>query len=421
LTAATSRKRISAYGTTGTTEKTTLFLTTIAFQATETDEDLAAAVARIRKWGETREWRGYDPYDALNSPAAPALTLGTALGRRVVTQAVKRSPVNLRPVLGIRPAWNAKALGIVASAYARLAAAGDASARPASLRILETLEAQGPGWGYHFDVQTRFFRYAAGTPNTIATTFVAQAFLDAHELIGDERSGETALRAARFLVEKMLVHGGRGAHFRYLEREDELVHNANLLACAVLARTARCLDAPDLVDCAAEALSTSLGAQRPDGAWPYSAGDAHGWVDNFHTGYVLESLSECALLVPGAGEQLDRGFDYWERTLFLEDGTPKYFDNRTLPLDAHNYAQAIETWLAVADRRRGALEHARRTAEMLIRDFLADDGHVRFQHGRWWSIGTPFVRWTTAPSFRALARLILARSADAAVVAARTR
>ena len=35
------------------------------------------ALDAIRRWGEARDWRGYDPYDALNSPFAPVLTLGT--------------------------------------------------------------------------------------------------------------------------------------------------------------------------------------------------------------------------------------------------------------------------------------------------------------------------------------------------------
>ena len=63
--------------------------------------DAHDAIKRIRAWGEARDWRGYDPYDGLASPAAGVLSLGTALGRRVLTQAVKLSPLNLRPLLGI--------------------------------------------------------------------------------------------------------------------------------------------------------------------------------------------------------------------------------------------------------------------------------------------------------------------------------
>ena len=86
-------------------------------------DPIGEATASIRAWGEARDWRGFDPYDALNSPAAGLLALGPPLGRRLFTQAVKLSPLNLRPALGIRPAWNAKALGLVASGYARLWAA----------------------------------------------------------------------------------------------------------------------------------------------------------------------------------------------------------------------------------------------------------------------------------------------------------
>ncbi len=71
------------------------------------------ATGSIRAWGEARDWKGYDPYDALNSPLAPYLTLGTRAGRRALTQVVKLSPVNLRPALLIKPAWNAKAIAIV--------------------------------------------------------------------------------------------------------------------------------------------------------------------------------------------------------------------------------------------------------------------------------------------------------------------
>ena len=135
--------------------------------------------------------RGSDPYDALSSPWAGAVTLRTALGRRILTQAVKRSSVNLRPALRIPKSRNHKAIGLVASAYSYLGAAGDDAARSGAGRWLDWLEREhvggsdGLAWAYHFDVQTRFFSYPANSPNTIATTFVALAFLDAVEQLDD--------------------------------------------------------------------------------------------------------------------------------------------------------------------------------------------------------------------------------------------
>jgi hypothetical protein len=372
-------------------------------------------VDRIRAWGEAREWRGYDPYDALNSPATGVLSLNTVLGRRLLTQAVKLSPLNLRPFLGIRPAWNAKAVALVASAYVRLARAGDDSARLHAERWLGWLadrSADG-GWGYHFPVQTRVFAYERGTPNTIATCFAAEAFLDAWELLGEQEAGGRALEACEFLVARMLDDGGR-RYFRYLVGEDELVHNANLLACAVLARTARLAGDSSLFEPARPAVQTSLAVQRADGSWPYAEGRGHDWVDNFHTAYVLDALAECTGAMPEAAPQLDRGVRFWEQKLFLGDGTPKYLPDRLHPVDAHCYATAVDTWLGLSGVRPDAHEWAERMGRLLIERMLDPRGFVHFQRRRLWTSRVPFVRWTTAPSFRALAGLLAARAAQPA-------
>jgi hypothetical protein len=373
------------------------------------------ALTRIRGWGEARDWRGYDPYDALNSPLAPYLTLGTRLGRRVLTQAVKLSPLNPRPVLRIAPAWNAKAIALVASAYAGLGAArDDETALGQARRWLRWLVDNGSadtglGWGYNFDVQTRFFSYPRGTPNVIATSFAAHALLDGQELLGEELWGVAAERSCEFLLGRLLEDDGERVYFRYLPAEKELVHNANVLGCSVLARTAALLGRADLAEAVRRALPATLDAQRRNGSWPYAEGEGHGWVDNFHTGYVLEGLAVCDTVLP-VRSQLDRGVEYWERELFLPDGTPKYFAERIWPIDAHNYAQAIETWLAVVPWRTGALDAAERCAAQLVERMLTPDGHVAFQQRRWWTSTVPYVRWTTAPAFRALARLELVRS-----------
>jgi hypothetical protein len=370
------------------------------------------AVDRIRRWGEARDWRGYDPYDALNSPFAPVLTLGTQTGRRVLTQVVKRSPVNLRPLLRIPPAWNTKAIALVASGYARLGAArGDDTARTAARRWLDWLVERstadvGLGWGYHFDVQTRFFSYKAETPNAIATSFAAHALLDGTELAGGERYAETAREVVRFLMERMVDDEGEEPYFRYVPAERALVHNANLLACSVAARTAA-LAGTAVDGRVLAAMHTSLEAQRDDGSWPYAEGSSGEWVDNFHTGYVLEALRSCEQLDGRVRAALERGFDVWERELFSDDGTPKYTPSSLYPMDAHNYAQAVETWLSAAGWRPDALERADRSARLLVERMLNPRGHVDFQQGRLLRNRVPFVRWTTAPAFRALAGLEL--------------
>jgi hypothetical protein len=220
-------------------------------------------------------------------------------------------------------------------------------------------------------------------------------------LLGDERWRDAAIEAARFLSSEMYADG----FFRYLPGEGELVHNANTLVCAVLARAAAITDEGAFAEQARRALEATLKAQRPDGSFPYAEGDGHDWVDNFHTGYVLESLAVCAPVAPEAESALRSGAAYWSEALFLPDGTPKYSPERLYPIDAHCYATAIDTWIALTPYIPSARERAERQARLLVERMLAPDGHVRFQRHRLWSSNVPYVRWTTAPSFRALCRL----------------
>jgi hypothetical protein len=193
-------------------------------------------------------------------------------------------------------------------------------------------------------------------------------------------------------------------YFRYLPGEDELVHNANLLACAVLARVGH--QQP-----VRKSLEISLRAQRDDGSWPYAERPRGGWVDNFHTAYVLESLAVCQPVFPQVKSALDRGLGFWQRELFLPDGTPKYDVGHVYPLDAHCYASAIDAWVAAE-----SLEPALRAASLLVERMIDPSGYVWFQERRYWTSRVPFVRWTTAPSFCALAGVLhLGREARSSI------
>ncbi len=159
--------------------------------AAATRSEAVSFAQLLEHWGREREWRGTDPYDGLNSPLRALEPLKQRpLGRRLLTQAVKRSPVDLRPLLRIPPGASPAALAWVISAYAR---GGFLDPDAAAARLRETLRAldslrcpdfREPCWGYHFDVQSRVFFYSKQTPNTIATAFAGLALLDAHTALG---------------------------------------------------------------------------------------------------------------------------------------------------------------------------------------------------------------------------------------------
>ena len=69
------------------------------------------------------------------------------------------------------------------------------------------------------------------------------------------------------------------------------------------------------------------------------------WVDNFHTAYVLDCFKHYA---QSTGDERfdpenDEGIRVLEDNFFLPDGTPRYYNYKTLPLDIQCSSQAIDT------------------------------------------------------------------------------
>jgi hypothetical protein len=374
---------------------------------------LVDALAALEAWGSARDWRGSDPYDGLNATRLASPLVRSRRGRQILTQAVKRSPLDLRPLLGIRPAHSAAALAQVVSAYARYrflpteeapSKLADAVSELEGLRSTQFAE---PCWGYHFDVQTRVFFYPKGAPNTIATSFAGLALLDAFETTGERRLLELAEGAGDFFMRHVPpVEAEAGAYFGYLAGDRTPIHNANLLVCALLARLARHLDREDFREGARGGVIYSVGHQRPDGSWPYGEREDLRWVDGFHTGYVLESLFVCAESgVAVNADSIRRGLEHYRERFFGEDGTPSYYESSTYPIDIQCAAQGIQTFA-----RRSALEPELEDTAWSIFDYTLRklrrrDGAFIFQRRRLWQNRTPHVRWAAAPMLLAMTHL----------------
>ncbi|MCX4579351.1 hypothetical protein OHB41_40475 [Streptomyces sp. NBC_01571] len=301
--------------------------------------DVLVLADRIFRWADVRGWAGPDPYDGLTGPLG-RLAVHRVL-RQVVLQAVKRSRIDLRPVLGIRPLRTATAAGTAASACARLSTSPvwrERALRLGRSAADEQLSGRYSGlWRYEFDVQTRWAYYPASVPNLVATTFCADGCLDTGTL-GDE--------AVRSLARGLLEHLHNGEFFTYTPASDVLVHNANLMGAALAARLARTGALPgelvdSLVEAARGAVEVSLDGQRPDGSWPYGRPPRLGWVDGFHTGYVLLRLEQAGTLLDvDVRRPLERGAEHYLRHLF--DGPlPRYFADGRSRRDPNNDATAV--------------------------------------------------------------------------------
>src|SRR5262245_19233302 len=80
------------------------------------------SIQKLLDYCRANAWNGYDPYDGLNSPLSGLLP-SNRLFRTALIEAVKRSPVNLRPLLGIRKGLNPKGVALAARALTLLSRA----------------------------------------------------------------------------------------------------------------------------------------------------------------------------------------------------------------------------------------------------------------------------------------------------------
>jgi hypothetical protein len=356
---------------------------------------------------ETREWCGVDPYDGLSSPVA-CLLRGT-VARQILQQAVRRSPIDLRPLLGSAPRRMAAATGLAASAVARLADDPywkdglDRLARWTETAQLRTGKFKGL-WSYEFDVQTRWGFYAGGSPNVVATSFAAHGCLDAG-----------ALRSIQLeqLGRSLLHQLWRNRFFAYTPTSSTLIHNANLLGAALAARLSSIepLDAQlrrDLLNAAVSATRTTIVHQRADGSWPYGEGERLGWVDGFHTAYNLLSLDRIVALTACDAEQaLERGARFYFEHLFA-DGVPFYYRDRPAgPSDVNNVATGLRAAVWGAQRGYASTDLPTKVLRHLHAEFWDPVGYFRASTKR----GKPahrlrYPRWGAAPALDALSCLI---------------
>ncbi len=379
-----------------------------------TPETVRTAAERLSHALQAEGFAGWDPYDALAAPAVRACAR-TRLLRGAAIQGLKRSPLNVRRLLGVPKLEHTKALALLVSAYARIAGLEwGAPYRGLALALADRLAAQalpaapGVGFGYDFDVQTRWGYYRRGQPNAVVTAFAAHALLDAAAL-GAESHRELALRTLDFACSELLVEEGEEQYFGYFAGSRTPIHNANLLLAGVFARLPEA--GPSRWTAAADAVGYSLARQRPDGSWPYGEGPRLGWVDGFHTAYMLESLARWQQRTksPEVDGALARGLDFYFSRLIDPDGAPRASVESRYPLDIHAAASAVTALSRLDADDERAFPAATRVLGWTLGRMQRPDGRFAFQEHPLFRNSVPYIRWSDGHMLLALASYLAAQ------------
>lgn len=376
-------------------------------------------------WCQSRDFAGYDPFDGLNSWYFQATPLKkSALARLIWIQTTKRSPVNLRPLIRVPAGFNSKGIALFALAeLSRFRITNDQvhaqNARELLNKLLSlqiqdlTSDSQNQiAFGYNFDWQSRAFFAPRGTPTIVPTAFAARALLEAGDAFGDKAYYQQAAKICNFIVSD-LNHSFESADeicFSYTPLDKSVIFNASLLAGETLGCVGAIDNNAQCLDLAAKTARFVLRRQDARGAWQYGTKLRHKWVDNFHTAFILSSLWRLRSVLPSLKSEIEaaveRGYDFWTKHLFLADGAAKYFDAQTFPIDIHSAAAAIATLCELRELNKDALELAEKIAVWAITNLRAENGFFYYQKKSFYTVKTPFIRWSQAWMAFAIGRLI---------------
>jgi hypothetical protein len=379
-------------------------------------EQLYGSIRRLSDWLQTNDYRGYDTFDGLSSPLLRPFTVNNNFLRIALQQGVRRFPINLRPLLGISKSHSTKGMGFLARGFMRLDdATGDTAWRDKAEFALQWLmENQSAGysgacWGNHFDYQSRSSYVPKGLPSVVWTSLIGHAFLDAHDHFKNESFLRVAVSSCEHILGDLNIFAeGESACIGYFPTQKLKVHNANTLGASLLARTYSYTGNESYRALAQKAIQYTAGHQRSDSSWYYGEAANLHWVDNFHTAYVLDCFKHYSDSTGDKrfDENLTTGYEYWKKTFFLADGTPRYYDYKTLPIDIQCCSQAIDTLVFFHDRDPKSLALALKIATWTIEHMQDRTGYFYYRRYSNWLVNrTPTLHWGQATMLCALGGL----------------
>jgi hypothetical protein len=389
--------------------------------------ELEEAYETLAAWCRAREFAGHDPFDGLNSRLFQSTPLrNSRLARLAWTQGFKRAPFSLRSVARVPAGRNSKGTALFAlAALSRVRATGAGETKSEARKLLDALLAaqlegwSGACWGYNFDWQGRAFFAPQGTPTVVPTAFAVRALSDGARVFGDEKYLKAARSACEFILRdlKRSEESADEICFSYTPVDETRVFNASLLAGEALASVGALTREEALVSVAVRAARYVVRRQQTSGAWAYGAAEFQGWADNFHTAFVLSSLARIMSVSAEAhiefAESLGRGYEFWREHFFLADGWPKYYHDAQYPADAHAAGAAVVALIELRDRMPDALALAGRIIGWTLEN-LRDErrGFFYYQRRRFYTVRTPYMRWTQAWMLYALARRLETMNAE---------
>jgi hypothetical protein len=379
--------------------------------------DIKQSRNKLQGYIESENFKGYDPYDTLNSPI-PFHWLGK-WGPVLAIQFQKRNPFNIRALLGIKKDYNPKAIGLFLHAYSL---GYQQNKKEETLKKMDfffnwllenrTKEYEEYCWGYNFDWASPVKFLEKFSPTIVVSGFVAKGVFEYYQATENPKALEVLKSIGNFTENKLAwTNTDKGSCVSYSTKTIDCCYNANMLGAELYARLHFITKEEKYKELACKMTDFTVAYQKESGLWNYSidlkTGKERTQID-FHQGYVLDSI-HYVLKYCGENtvysEALKIGAAYYFKNQFKENGQSIFRVPNDYPVEIHNQAQGIITLTRLSYLSDEYAPFAIKIANWTAENMQSKKGYFYYKKYPMHTIKTPFMRWSQAWMFLALTEL----------------
>lgn len=374
----------------------------------------------LNKYVVDQDFKGYDPYDTLNS-WIPFKRFGK-WSEILAIQFQKRNPVNIRPIIGVKKFHSTKGMGLLLSAYLNMYSLNkDVSLIPNIERIknwlLENCSFYKGAicWGYDYPYTSKDDRLGKGFPTVIHHSYIIKALFEYYQTFKDEKIKEIILESEVFVSKHLnILRFKEGICFSYNPKSEGCCYNASIHAATCLARIYYFTKDEKLYKLINDSVDFITEMQKDNGVWNYSfktyGGTERKQID-FHQGFILESYFEIKTLLNEHKESWERsikkGLDFYYKQQFVNSGRSHWRIPIKYPVDIHNQAQGIITFTKLGEYGEEYRKFANKIADWTIDNMQSKKkGFFYYRINKPFKNKIPYMRWSQAWMMLALSELL---------------
>jgi hypothetical protein len=382
-------------------------------------EKIEYSLKRVREYIESENFKGYDPYDTLNS-WFPFQTFGKWPAVLAI-QFQKRNPVNIRPLLGVKKFHSTKGMGLLLKAYVKLYKLTDDKKLLPLVEFIKnwliknrTFYNNDFCWGYDYPYSTPNGVHKKGFPTIVHHKYIMDGFYEYYLAFKDEKVKEFIIASEGFILNSIpQIPMKNGICLGYNPKSKDCCYNASLHAAHCLAIADNLRETKNHLPLIKDVVNFVISKQKDDGVWYYSfnpEAEIERKQIDFHQGFVLESLYDIKNLIGYTSdsweEAIKKGLEFYKKEQFYDNGQSLWRLPNIYPVDIHNQAQGIITFSKLNGYDPSFLNFADTIANWTIDNMQSKRGYFYYRNYRNYKNKIPYMRWGQAWMLLAITTLL---------------